>query len=133
MKATLRSQSQAGFGLTELLMVIAVIGIMAAMAIPAIGGLWERGETTKNRRNAQTLVNTFSAARSAGATFTVYTKTAVLELLSGNSGTSRITGRGAFATTEFLVALSPEELGNALPYVEAQGDGESFMLSLNLP
>jgi prepilin-type N-terminal cleavage/methylation domain-containing protein len=133
MKNSIRSQSHAGFGLIELLTVIAVIGIMAAMAIPAFVGLWERGETTKNRRNAQTLVNTFSAARSAGATFTVYTKTAVLDLLSGNAGATRITGRGAFATTEFLVALSPEELGNALPYVDAHGEGESFVLSLNLP
>lgn len=130
MKSTVNSHSKAGFGLNELLTVITVIGIMAAIAVPAFGGLWERGESTKNRRNAQSLVNTYSAARAAGATFTVYTKSGVANALTGNAGSRRVTGGGIFATSEFLLALSPEEVSNSLTYVEAQGTGENLTLSL---
>ena len=55
-----------GFSITELLIVIAVIGVITGISIPSISGMFYKGEAAKNYRNAQSIVSAFNAARAAG-------------------------------------------------------------------
>ncbi len=55
-----------GFSLVELLVTIAVIAVIAAIAIPNIANVVQAADSTKTRRNAQTLAATYNAAVAAG-------------------------------------------------------------------
>ena len=63
--------NQKGFSLIEMLVVIAVIGIMAAIALAALGPRFEGFSEARDRRNAQSLAAISLAAQSAGLDFVV--------------------------------------------------------------
>lgn len=65
---TLRSSTTYGFSLAELLVVIAVIGIVSALAVPNLATITSTAYYAKNERNAQQIVSLAAAARAAGAT-----------------------------------------------------------------
>ena len=103
----LNNKAKAGFSLVELLVVIAVIGILAAIAIPALSNVFESSKQAKDKRNAQSLVSTYNAARAAGVSTTTLgvngttgtptlARTAVATALNGG-----VQGTGPFSTTVF--------------------------------
>lgn len=116
-----------GFSLVELLVVIAVIGVIASIAVQAIGGFFGVTNRTKIRQNTQTLAWVFANARASGATFASYDKDSVIDALTGPSG---VNGRGSMASVFFKVSMNPAEVlevKNAASLVEA-GSGEDFRL-----
>jgi len=114
MKVQLKKVKAAGFSLVELLVVIAVIGIMAAIAIPMISNINANATTAKNKRNAQQLASTYGAATAAGATVTGATPLAIAATLkSGVSGPSG----SQFQNTKFQVSLGAAEITAAAPYL----------------
>lgn len=60
---------KAGFSLVEMLVVIAVIGIIAAIAVPNIGRINDSAKDATYRRNAQNLSSIFASAQAAGYDF----------------------------------------------------------------
>lgn len=60
---------KAGFSLVEMLVVIAVIGIIAAIAVPNIGRINDSAKDATYRRNAQSLASVFTSAQAAGYDF----------------------------------------------------------------
>ena len=116
-----------GFSLVELLVVIAVIGVIASIAIQAMGGFFGATKRTKVRQNTQTLAWVFANARACGATFASYDKDSVIDVLTSAGG---VNGRGSMATVFFKVSMNPEEVlevKNAASLVE-DGSGEDFRL-----
>ena len=60
---------QSGFSLVEMLVVIAVIGLLAAIAVPQFGKVQGAASESKNQRNAQNAVSLFMTAKVAGHNF----------------------------------------------------------------
>lgn len=60
---------KAGFSLVEMLVVIAVIGIIAAIAVPNIGRINDSAKDATKRRNAQNLASVYASAQAAGYDF----------------------------------------------------------------
>lgn len=60
MKKSLAKKSKKGFTLIELVVVIAILGILAAILIPIIGGFIQRANEAADQANARNLFNSVS-------------------------------------------------------------------------
>ena len=99
---------------------IAVIGVIVAIAIPAFGRILESSREAKARRNAQLIASIYTAALSAGAPVnTTSLDTVIAGLLSGVTPTS-----GAYAGRQFRISsLSPGEVTAAKRYLTEPSTG----------
>src|SRR5574337_189174 len=61
LRKKLVGRSKAGFTLIELLMVVAIIGILAAIAMPIYASMQEKARTGKAQSDVATLAEAFSA------------------------------------------------------------------------
>ena len=117
MKTTLKKNVKAGFSLVEMLVVIAVIGIIAAIAVPTIGSITAEANRNKAKRNAQNLASVYSSALAAGATITGATDVDIADaLITG------VNGADSFVNTYFQVPnMSVAERDAAAVYLDIDG------------
>jgi len=107
-----------GFSLVEMLVVIAVIGIIAAIAVPNIGRINDSAKEATARRNAQNIASVFASAQAAGLDFAAAstTKTDIAQAVVTGA---KVTEKGPFENTWFGVpGLTTADQGLALDYLE---------------
>lgn len=122
MKPSTLHRSDEGFGFVEVIIVISVIGIMTSIAIPAVSRVFARSETTRDSRNAQSLVSTFNAARAAGNNNSYSDAESAIGAVTTLPG---INGRGIYATCAFYVSMSGSEITEASAKIEPALSGST--------
>lgn len=93
----LNKKAQGGFSLVEMLVVIAVIGIIAAIAIPNIGSVNNSARIAAAQRNAQSIASVLNAAIAAGTSTSGWTDANIL----GKAETGVSPTDGAFSGKTF--------------------------------
>lgn len=108
---------KAGFSLVEMLVVIAVIGIIAAIAVPNIGRINDSAKEATARRNAQNIASVFASAQAAGLNFAT-ASTAPKDIASAVVTGAKVTEKGPFEDTWFGVpGLTAADQTAALVYL----------------
>lgn len=103
----LNTSRKAGFSLVEMLVVIAIIGIIAAIAIPNIGALNDSARDAAAKRNAQTVASVLNAAVAAGVDTSTWTEATLVDV-----AVDGVTpGDGAFKGKIFTSGEIDEEEG----------------------
>ena len=105
--------------LFEMVVVIAIIGIIASLAIPALQNVGDSGNDTVDRKNANELANMSTALASIGVAHVIP------DSLGGVEATARlfrdgiVVPDGAYAGQEFqLSGLNEESIAGAARYLE---------------
>jgi len=93
---------KAGFSLVEMLVVIAVIGIIAAIAVPNIGRINDSAKEAVARRNAQNIASVFASAQAAGLRFGG-ASTKATDIAKAIVTGAKVTEKGPFENTWFGV------------------------------
>src|SRR5437016_2037987 len=105
MKSSLRA-----FTLVEVLVVVALIGVLSSLAIPAMSGDFGKADADKIERNAQTIVSIFNSARAAGNSTSYASATDAIAAVMTSPG---ISGRGQYSTSQFYVPMETPQITEA--------------------
>ncbi len=123
----INSSRKGGFSLVEMLVVIAIIGIIAAIAIPNIGNLNDSARQAAAKRNAQTVASVLNAAIAAGAN--------VGTLTDGSSIVAKAVegvepSQGAFSGKNFTSGpIDAEDIKSVASYLTWDGDNKQVKYS----
>src|SRR5262249_3283599 len=120
----------AGFSLIELMAVIAVIGAMTPLAVPAFGSMTGAAQTAAAQDNAQNIVSMFKAGDAAQVTWTTTSRdAAVADVVAGRSASAR----SVFSGKTFSVPnLSAADLQAAYPFIGLDAHHQLFFDSTGI-
>ena len=112
-----RNRLRSGFSLGELLTVIAVVGILAAIVLPTLSRVFESAEENGFKRNAQNIAQVYNSARMAGASLPDGSDLdAVIQSLAQG-----VTGKGSLSSVTFqLGAIDQTQMTGAKQFLDWQ-------------
>ena len=137
MKNVKLTSRKAGFSLVEMLVVIAIIGIIAAIAIPNIGSINKSARIATAQRNAQSVASVMNAAIAAGASLGFAADAggqAVIDKAEGaaDGGTNIAPTDGAFKDKVFTVGdIDTQEEPIAAVYLSYDIDNNQVVYTVN--
>lgn len=138
MKNVKLTSRKAGFSLVEMLVVIAIIGIIAAIAIPNIGSINKSARLATAQRNAQSVASVLNAAIAAGASLGFTADSAggpVIDAAEGaaeSGGTNIAPTDGAFKNKVFTVGdIDTQEEPIAAVYLSYDVDNNQVVYTVN--
>lgn len=110
-------QTAYGFSLLELVAVIVIISLMAVIAIPQVGKMYEASSLSRDRQNAQNIAAMFASAQAAGVDFFVAGDE--LATISAVVEGAKFAGEGPLYDAHFGVpGISGESQLSASAYLE---------------
>lgn len=118
MKTRFATSAQSGFSLFEMLLVVALIGIMCAIVVPTMTS-HNQYEAARNRRNAQEMTAVCASAQIAGLNLVVPgdLEATIRNILAGGSPST-----GAFKGQNFRAAgINETDAMKAIDYLQLQG------------
>lgn len=122
MKTINASHRRSGFSLIELLTVVGVIGLVAAIVVPHMGKLTGAADLAKDRRNAQTILLAYSTGAAAGVVWPEGdVATQVAAVVAGRKPSG-----GVFAERMFRAELMADQVSNTYPFIGVRTNGELF-------
>ncbi|MCB1203177.1 MAG: prepilin-type N-terminal cleavage/methylation domain-containing protein [Verrucomicrobiae bacterium] len=127
MKLNLAKNLRKGFSLVEMLVVIAVIGIIAAIAVPNIGRINDSAKEATARRNAQNVASVFASAQAAGLNFAA-ASTTPSDIVTAVVTGAKVTEKGPFENTWFGVpGLTSADQTAALKYLSYDSNSAQLL------
>lgn len=112
-----------GFSLVEMLTVVAVMGLIAAIAIPSLGKVNDGAKRASSQRNAQNLVSVFAAGAAAGIKWAGTDRNTKIQAVV----TGAVALDGAFAGRLFQVPnISGNDLTDTYPFIGSDTNGDLF-------
>ena len=114
------STRHSGFSMVEIIIVIAVMGIVAAIAIPNIGSVHDSADTAKDQRNAQDLVTIYNSGATVGVLWAGATRNdKIADVIAGRSPAT-----GTFVGEVFaLPAITGTDLTGMYKYIGVNSEG----------
>ncbi len=106
-----------GFSLAELLVAVAVLGILTAIALPLVPKVTESATVVRDRHNAQNLASLAMAASVTGVSFADL-DSAIAQLTQGSV---RFEGAGLAEAMAHVSNLTASEIQAAKHYLSFQG------------
>ncbi len=122
MKTNHPDRRRSGFSLIELLTVVGIIGLLAAITIPSLGVLTGEADRVKDKRNAQTVILSYNTGSAAGVQWPEGdVATQVAAVVAGQQPTG-----GAMRTMTFRAALGTDDALRTYVYIGVRSNGELF-------
>ena len=119
MKVPLHISIRQGFSLFEMLLTLAILGVILNVMIMSVGGLNQASKSAKNHRNAQEIASLAAAASASGADFLVEgdEERTIQNLILGVSPKVGIFRERVFK----LPPLAASEIQGAMEYLKFSG------------